>query len=147
MAAKVLLLFSKSWWSNLSSEIRKVFSFCVKFPELSHLTRDLSQAKEKINDKILFSLKMTTYWNKSQDNSKSQHRKWGPKWPGIKLRWILFHTRAKGARARANSSKNHTLLMCKTWKMGRNLFSSLDIRDNFKVTYLEKSQTIQTFIW
>ena len=42
-------------------------------------------------------------------------------------------------RARANSSKNHTLLMCRIWKMGRNLFSSLDIRDNFKVAYLEKN--------
>ena len=37
MAAKVLLLFSKSWWSNLSSEIRKVLIFCVEFRELSHL--------------------------------------------------------------------------------------------------------------
>ena len=42
-------------------------------------------------------------------------------------------------RARANSSKNHTLLMCRIWKMGRNLFSSLDIRDNFKVAFLEKN--------
>ena len=41
-------------------------------------------------------------------------------------------------RARANSSKNNTLLMCRIWKMGRNLFSSLDIRDNFKVAFLEK---------
>ena len=30
-------------------------------------------------------------------------------------------------RAMANSSKNHTFLMCRIWKMGRNLFSSLDI--------------------
>ena len=28
--------------------------------------------------------------------------------------------------------------MCRIWKMGRNLFSSLDIRDNSKVAYLEK---------
>ena len=37
-------------------------------------------------------------------------------------------------RARANSSKNHTLLMRRIGKMGRNLFSSLD----FKVAFLEK---------
>ena len=42
-------------------------------------------------------------------------------------------------RARVKSSKNNTLLMCRIWKMGRNLFSSLDIRDNFKVAYLEKN--------
>jgi hypothetical protein len=29
--------------------------------------------------------------------------------------------------------------MCRIWKMGRNLFSSLDIRDNFKVAFLEKN--------
>ena len=33
-------------------------------------------------------------------------------------------------RAMANSSKNHALLMCRIWKMGWNLFSSLDIREN-----------------
>jgi hypothetical protein len=33
-------------------------------------------------------------------------------------------------RALANSSKNHALLMCRIWKMGWNLFSSLDIREN-----------------
>ena len=42
-------------------------------------------------------------------------------------------------RARANSSKNHTLLMCTIWKMGRNLFSSLAIKDNLKVAFLEKN--------
>ena len=56
---------------------------------------------------------------------------------------IVTHTGANFitmlvTRARANSSKNHTLLMCRIWKMGRNLFSSLDIRDNFKVAFLEK---------
>ena len=33
-------------------------------------------------------------------------------------------------RAMANSSKKHALLMCRIWKMGWNLFSSLDIREN-----------------
>ena len=33
-------------------------------------------------------------------------------------------------RAMANSSKNHALLMCRIWKLGWNLFSSLDIREN-----------------
>ena len=33
-------------------------------------------------------------------------------------------------RAMANSSKNHALLMCRTWKMGWNFFSSLDITEN-----------------
>ena len=33
-------------------------------------------------------------------------------------------------RAMANSSKNHALLMCRIRKMGWNLFSSLDIREN-----------------
>ena len=33
-------------------------------------------------------------------------------------------------RAMANSSKNHALLMSRIWKMGWNLFSSLDIREN-----------------
>ena len=33
-------------------------------------------------------------------------------------------------RAMANSSKNNALLMCRIWKMGWNLFSSLDIREN-----------------
>ena len=42
-------------------------------------------------------------------------------------------------RAISNSSKNHAFLMCRIWKMGRNLFSSLDIRDNLKVAYLEKN--------
>ena len=32
--------------------------------------------------------------------------------------------------AMAHSSKNHALLMCRIWKMGWNLFSSLDIREN-----------------
>ena len=44
-------------------------------------------------------------------------------------------------RAMSNSSKNHTFLMCRIWKMGRNLFSSLDIRDNLKVAYLGKNPT------
>ena len=53
---------------------------------------------------------------------------------------VVFHTSITMlvTRARANSSKNYTLLMCRIWKMGRNLFSLLDIRDNFKVAYLEK---------
>ena len=33
-------------------------------------------------------------------------------------------------RAMANSSKNHALLMCRIWKIGWNLFSSFDIREN-----------------
>ena len=41
-------------------------------------------------------------------------------------------------RARASFSKNHTLLICRIWKMDRNLFSSLDIRHSLKVAYLEK---------
>ncbi len=41
-------------------------------------------------------------------------------------------------RAISNSSKNHAFLMCRIWKMGRNLFSSLDIRDNLKVAFLGK---------
>ena len=41
-------------------------------------------------------------------------------------------------RASSNFSKNHTLFMYRIWKMGRNLFSSLDIRNNLKVAYLEK---------
>ena len=46
-------------------------------------------------------------------------------------------------RARANSSRNHTLLMCRIWKMDRNLFSSLDIRDIFKVAYFLISYLIK----
>ena len=42
-------------------------------------------------------------------------------------------------RARASFSKNHTLLICRIWKMDRNLFSSLAIKDNLKVAYLEKN--------
>ena len=41
-------------------------------------------------------------------------------------------------RAMSNSSKNYAFLMCWIWKMGWNLFSSLDIRDNSKVAFLEK---------
>ena len=57
---------------------------------------------------------------------------------------LLMHTGANFitmlvTRDRANSSKNHTLLMCKIWKM----FSSLDIRDKFKVAYLEKKSNNQ----
>ena len=33
-------------------------------------------------------------------------------------------------RAIANSSKNHALLMCRIWKMGWKIFSSLDFREN-----------------
>ena len=44
-------------------------------------------------------------------------------------------------RAIASFSKNHTLLMCRIWKMGRNLVSSLDIRDNLKVAFLGKNST------
>ena len=42
-------------------------------------------------------------------------------------------------RASSNSSKNHTFLISRIWKMGRNLFSSLAIKDNLKVAYLEKN--------
>ena len=41
-------------------------------------------------------------------------------------------------RAMSNSSKNYAFLICWIWKMGWNLFSSLDIRDNSKVAFLEK---------
>ena len=48
-------------------------------------------------------------------------------------------------RAMANSSKNHALLMCGIWKMGWNLFSSLDIRENpLFVLFLHKSWIWQT---
>ena len=43
------------------------------------------------------------------------------------------------ARAISNFSKNHTFLMSRIWKMGRNLFSSLAIKDNLKVAFLEKN--------
>ena len=33
-------------------------------------------------------------------------------------------------RAMANSSKSHALLMCRIWKMGWKIFSSLDFREN-----------------
>ena len=33
-------------------------------------------------------------------------------------------------RAMGNSSKNHALLMCRIWKMGWKIFSSLDFREN-----------------
>ena len=43
------------------------------------------------------------------------------------------------ARAISNFSKNDTFLMSRIWKMGRNLFSSLAIKDNLKVAFLEKN--------
>ena len=43
------------------------------------------------------------------------------------------------ARAISNSSKNHIFLMSRIWKMGRNLISSLAIKDNLKVAYLDKN--------
>ena len=54
-----------------------------------------------------------------------------------------FHTCANllsmvVTRAMSSSSKNHAFLNCWIWKMGWNLFSSLDIRDNSKVAFLEK---------
>lgn len=63
---------------------------------------------------------------------------------GTKIVFCFAHTSTNFitmlvTRAMANSSKNCTLLMCRIWKMGRNLFSSLDIRDNLKVAYLEKT--------
>ena len=42
-------------------------------------------------------------------------------------------------RAMFNSSKNYEFLICWIWKMGWNLSSSLDIRDIFKVAFLEKN--------
>jgi hypothetical protein len=42
-------------------------------------------------------------------------------------------------RAMSNSSKNRSFLMYWIWKMGRNLFPLLDIRDNLKVAYLGKN--------
>ena len=51
------------------------------------------------------------------------------------------------ARAISNFSKNDTFLISRIWKMGRNLFSSLAIKDNLKVAYLEKNQVIQIYIW
>ena len=45
------------------------------------------------------------------------------------------------ARAISNFSKNDTFLMSRIWKMGRNLFSSLAIKDNLKVAYLEKNSS------
>ena len=53
----------------------------------------------------------------------------------ISITIVLIHT-CKNlipmvvTRAMANCSKNHALLMCRIWKMGWNLFSSLDIREN-----------------
>ena len=49
-------------------------------------------------------------------------------------------------RASSNSSKNHSFLMYRIWKMGRNLFSSLAIKDNLKVAYLEKMQWYYTLL-
>ena len=40
-------------------------------------------------------------------------------------------------RAMANSRKNYALLMCRIWKMGWNLFSSLDIRKNPRVCQIQ----------
>ena len=45
------------------------------------------------------------------------------------------------ARAISNFSKNDTFLISRIWKMGRNLFSSLAIKDNLKVAFLEKNST------
>ena len=42
----------------------------------------------------------------------------------------LQKSHSNGSRAMASFSKNHPLLMCRIWKMGWNLFSSLDIREN-----------------
>ena len=67
----------------------------------------------------------------------SRSEKWGKKY---KLRVIMACVRYIGeTRASSNSSKNHTFLISRIWKMGRNLFSSLAIKDNLKVAYLEKN--------
>ena len=57
---------------------------------------------------------------------------------------VRFHTGSNFilivvARAISNFSKNDTFLMSRIWKMGRNLFSSLAIKDNLKVAFLEKN--------
>ena len=51
------------------------------------------------------------------------------------------------ARAISNFSKNYTFLISRIWKMSRIFFSSLAIKDNLKVAYLEKNQVIQIYIW
>ena len=64
----------------------------------------------------------------------------------MKKIWKTFHTGSNFililiARAISNFSKNDTFLMSRIWKMGRNLFSSLAIKDNLKVAFLEKNST------
>ena len=64
---------------------------------------------------------------------KNDSKKWSR---GFVLKNLSSHT-CKNlipmvvTRAMANSSKNHALLMCRMWKMGWNLFSSLDKKGIF----------------
>ena len=60
--------------------------------------------------------------------------------------WFSSHTGSNFipivvARAISNFSKNDTFLISRIWKMGRNLFSSLAIKDNLKVAFLEKNSS------
>ena len=66
-------------------------------------------------------------------------------WITLLFIWQITPTQMSfQTRAISNSSKNQTILIFRIWKMNRNLFSSLDIRDLLKVAYLGKNPTNPT---